>query len=114
MKIALSAHVAWLAVGAVLSGCVYYAPALQRTYGFDQHPGVTAEVWQQYDAYGVGYPVTTIFNRSNMDKCAWTDQVDSRLLRPGESWQVPAPGAITVANPVPGDPNCFNAKRGYR
>ena len=97
----------------VLGGCVY-APVMQSSYHFDRHPGVSMEVWMQYDAYGSSYMVTTLNNRSNLPKCAWTSALESRRLQPGESWQVglvQTPGGVGVANVVPSDPNCVNAKR---
>ena len=98
---------------AILSGCVY-APVMQSSYNFDRHPGVSLEVWTQYDAYGYGSMATTLHNRSNVPKCAWTSGLDSRLLSPGASWQVgqvQTPGGVGVANVLPWDPNCINAKR---
>lgn len=101
-----------------LSGC-YYPPAgpvMSQSYQFDKHPGVYMETWTQYDYYGVGYPSTIVINRSNMPKCAWTEALDSRLLRPGESWKVSqgnSPGNIGVSNVIPTDPDCVNAKRDY-
>lgn len=98
---------------ALLAGCVY-APVMQSSYPFAQHPGVALEVWWQYDAYGVGYRVTSLVNRSGMDKCAWTDAPGSRLLRAGEAWQIgpsPSPVTVGVSNVQPWDPNCANAKR---
>lgn len=93
---------------ALLAACVY-APVMQRSVGFDQHPGVMVEVWQQYDAYGGAYSTNTLVNRSGMDKCAWAEGQPSRLLRNGESWQVP-PGNIGVANVVAMDPGCADAR----
>lgn len=93
---------------ALVSACVY-APIMQRSFGFEQHPGVTVEVWQQYDAYGGAYSTNTLVNRSGADKCAWAEGQPSRLLRNGESWQVP-PGNIGVANVVAWDPNCSDAR----
>lgn len=100
----------------LLAGCVY-APTLQGAYPYSQHPGVMLEVWWQYDAYGTAYQVSRLVNGSNMDKCAWTDLQDSRLLRAGEAWQVgqvTSPGGVGVANVSPADPNCVNAKRQFR
>ena len=97
----------------LLSGCAY-APAMQSSYAYSQHPGVFLEVWWQYDAYGTAYQVTRLVNRGSVDKCAWTDAQDSRLLRPGEAWQVGqvvSPGGVGVANVLPGDPACVNAKQ---
>lgn len=99
----------------LLAGCAY-APVMQGSYPFAQHPGVFMEVWWQYDAYGAGYTVTNVVNRSSVDKCAWTTAQDSRVLRSGESWQVSqvqSPGAVGISNVVPADPNCANAKRAY-
>lgn len=99
-----------------LSGCVY-APVPQQSYSFERHPGVFLEVGWQYDAYGYGRSVSTLVNRSGMDKCAWTDALDSRVLRAGEAWQVAqvqSPGNVGVANVQPEDPGCTNAKRMYR
>jgi hypothetical protein len=109
MKIALALP----AAAALLAGCVY-APVMQSAYPFAQHPGVSMEVWTQYDAYGYGYTVMNLVNRSSVDKCAWTAQQDSRLLRSGETWQVSqvqSPGAVGVANVLPTDPTCANARR---
>jgi hypothetical protein len=116
MKIIPRARLA-IATGAamLLAGC-YYAPVMQSSYPFAQHPGVAMEVWLQYDAYGYGYTVMNLVNRSNADKCAWTATQDSRLLRSGETWQVSqlqSPGAVGIANVQPSDPNCANAKRAY-
>ena len=109
-----------LCIAAVLlSGCVY-APVLQASYPYSQHPGVVLEVWWQYDSYGTDYQVSHLVNRSNVDKCAWTDQQEGRLLRAGEVWQVgqvgqvAGPGGVGVANVTPGDPSCVNARRQYR
>ena len=60
--------------------------------------------------------LTNLVNRSGFDKCAWTDAMDSHLLRAGETWmisQVQAPGNVGVANVVPSDPTCANAKRDF-
>lgn len=100
---------------AVLSACVY-APVPQQSYSFERHPGVFLEVGWQYDAYGYGRSVSTLVNRSGTDKCAWTDQFDSRLLRAGEAWQVAqvqSPGNVGVSNVQGTDPNCVNAKRNF-
>ena len=110
MKTTVRPALATLAAAAVLAGC-YYAPVMQGSYPFAQHPGVFTEVWWQYDAYGAGYTVTNVVNRSSVDKCAWTAAQDSRLLRSGETWQVVSPGAVGIANVLPSDPNCANAKR---
>jgi len=99
-----------------LAGCVY-APTMQSAYAYSQHPGVFLETWWQYDAYGTAYQVSRLVNRGNVDKCAWTDQQDSRLLHAGEVWQVGqgiSPGGVGVANVTPADPNCVNARRLYR
>ena len=116
MRITRSPRAALLAgVASVLSGCYYPPPAvMQQSYEFDRHPGVVMEVWWQYDYYGNGYVNTKLINRSNVDKCAWTDRQSSRLLRPGETWQVSqvqSPGNVSVANVAPTDPNCANAWR---
>lgn len=97
----------------VLAGCVY-APTLQSSQPYAQHPGVFIEVWWQYDAYGAAYTVTNLVNRSGVDKCAWTSALPSRLLRAGETWQVSqvqSPGNVGVSNVVASDPNCVNARR---
>lgn len=109
MKIVARARPALAVLAAALVSACVYAPVMQRSYGFDQHPGVTVETWQQYDAYGAGYQSNTLANRSGVDKCAWTEGQPSRLLRNGESWQVP-PGNVGVANVVPWDPNCADAR----
>jgi len=99
-----------LATVAMLAGCVY-PPVMQRSYQFERHPGVFLEV--ATDAYG-GYMTSTLINRGTVNKCAWTDALDSRLLRPGESWQVgqvQSPGNVVVTNPMPWDPACMKAKR---
>lgn len=99
------------AAAALLHGCVYAPAPMQASYPFTQHPGVALEVWWQYDAYGVGYKVSSLVNRSGTDKCAWTDALGSRLLRAGETWPLGA-GAVNVgvSNVQPWDPNCVNAK----
>lgn len=102
-------------LAALLAGCVY-APVPQQSYSFERHPGVFLEVGWQYDAYGYGRSVSTLVNRSGTDKCAWTDQLPSRLLRPGEAWQVSqvtSPGNVGVANVQGTDPQCANAKRAF-
>ena len=116
MKITGCSRAALLAaVASVLPGCYYPPPAaMQQSYEFDRHPGVVMEVWRQYDYYGNGLVNTRLINRSNVDKCAWTDTQSSRLLRPGETWlvsQVQSPGNVSVANVVPTDPNCANVAR---
>ena len=106
-------------IATCLSGCVY-TPVMQSSYQFDRHPGVSLEVGWQYhwDGYdGMSNMVSTLVNRSSVDKCAWTDALDSRLLRAGETWQVGrvnSPGHVGVANVLPSDPNCANAKREHR
>jgi len=93
----------------LLSACVY-APVMQTSYQFERHPGVFMEVWADY-GYGAS---TRLINRGTVDKCAWTDALDSRLLRPGDTWQVSqvqSPGNVVVTNVMPWDPNCVNAKR---
>ena len=112
---------AWLSSVSLLllAGCVVapYAPVMQATYTYQRHPGVVLEVWMQYDAYGTGYQASRLVNRGNVDKCAWTDFQDSRLLRSGETWQVgqvTTPGGVGVSDVVPGDPGCVNAKRQLR
>ena len=112
MQTILRLALASTAATVLLAGC-YYAPVMQGSYPFAQHPGVFTEVWWQYDAYGAGYTVTNIVNRSSVDKCAWTAAQDSRLLRSGEMWQVQSPGAVGIANVLPTDPGCANAKRSY-
>ena len=97
-----------------LSGCVYAPPVMQQSYQFDRHPGVFMEVWWQQDYYGYGYVNTKLVNRSNTDKCAWTDVQPSRLLRAGDTWQisqVQSPGNVGVANVLPWDPNCAQARQ---
>jgi hypothetical protein len=97
-----------LATVAMLAGCVY-PPVLQRSFQFERHPGVFMEIWTDY----AGYMTTTLINRGNVNKCAWTDALESRLLRPGESWQVgqvQSPGNVIVTNVMPWDPNCLKAK----
>jgi len=114
MKTADHARLTLAAVLALLvAGCVY-APTLQSSQPFAQHPGVFIEVWWQHDAYGNAYTVTNLVNRSGVDKCAWTAMQGSRLLRAGETWQVSqvqSPGTVGVSNVVSSDPNCVNAKR---
>lgn len=104
-------------VASVLSGCVY-APAMpSSSYAFDRHPGVVLEVAWRYNYDGSAYTTSTLVNRSNLDKCAWTEALDSRLLRAGETWQVSmgqTPGNVGIANVLPSDPNCVNAKRENR
>ena len=106
------------AVGAALAGCVY--PPAAQTYVFERHPGVVLEVgWQYaYDGYdGSSHMVSTLVNRSSVDKCAWTDAMPSRLLRSGEAWQVGmvhSPGGVGVANVMPWDPQCAQAKAQVR
>lgn len=102
----------------LLAGCVYAppAPVMQHAYAFDRHPGVVMEVWWQYGYDGIGYATTVLVNRSNVPKCAWSDANNSRLLQPGESWQLGpggSPGGVGVANVQPTDPACANAKRDY-
>ena len=116
MKITCPARAALLAgVLSVLPGC-YYPPqaVMQQSYAFDRHPGVVMEVWWQYDYYGNAFVNTKLVNRSNVDKCAWTDTQSSRLLRAGETWlvsQVQSPGNVSVASVAPTDPDCANAGR---
>ena len=101
-------RLALLLTAAMLAGCVY-PPVLQRSYQFERHPGVSMEIWTDY----AGYMSTTLINRSNVAKCAWTDALDSRPLRPGESWQVgqvQSPGNVVVTNMMPWDPACAKAK----
>ncbi|MBC5785796.1 hypothetical protein H8N03_22845 [Ramlibacter sp. USB13] len=115
MKNAARLPLSLVAAASLMTGCVY-APVLQSTYPFAQHPGVAMEVWTQYDAYGYGYTVMSLVNRSSVDKCAWTATQDGRLLRSGESWQVnqvQSPGAVGIANVQPSDPTCANARRTY-
>ena len=105
-------------IAATLSACVY-APVgvAPQSYGFDRHPGVRLEVSWHYNWDGSGYTSSTLVNRSNEDKCAWTEALDSRLLRAGESWQVSmgqSPGNVGISNVVPHDPNCTTAKRTNR
>jgi hypothetical protein len=102
------ARLVLLTTVALLAGCAY-PPVLQRSYQFERHPGVFLETWTDY----YGYMTTTLINRGNVNKCAWTDALDSRLLRPGESWQVgqvQSPGNVIVTNVMPWDPNCLKAK----
>jgi len=105
-------------LGALLSGCVYAPVATPpQSYAFDRHPGVVLEVGWRYNYDGSGYSTSVLVNRSSVDKCAWTEALDSRLLRAGETWQVSvgqSPGNVGIANVVPGDPNCVNAKLGGR
>ena len=110
MKMSARARLRLLCIVGLLSGCVY-APTMQQSYQFQQHPGVFLEFWGDY---GYGYTSTRLVNRSTTSKCAWTARLDSRLLRPGEIWevsQVDSPGNVGVANVLPSDPNCVNAKR---
>jgi hypothetical protein len=113
MKIATRARLTHTTlVASFLTGCVA-TPTLQNSYPFDQHPGVSVEVWWQYDPYGYAYTVTNLVNRSGKDKCAWTSQQPSRLLRAGETWQVgqvQSPGGVGVSNVQPSDPACINAR----
>ena len=108
----------WLAftlASVALAGCVY-APMMQSAYAFDRHPGVSLEVWRQYTPDGLGYQATRLVNRSAQDKCAWTSQQDSRVLRSGETWDLgplPAPGGVGVTNVQGTDPGCVNARRQY-
>jgi hypothetical protein len=114
MKPARRSLIVSLAALLPLAGCVYYPPVAPASYPFERHPGVSAEVSWHYDAGGMAYSVTNLVNRSPMDKCAWTQVHPSRLLRTGDSWQVgqgQSPGGIGVANVMPGDPQCANAKR---
>ena len=116
MKIGLFRGALFAAIVSTLPGCYYPPPAvMQQSYPFDRHPGVVMEVWWQQDYYGNGYVNTKLVNRSNMDKCAWTDAQPSRLLRAGETWQisqVQSPGNVGVANVLPWDPNCVKAREG--
>ena len=100
-------------IAACLSACVY-APIMQSSHAFAQHPGVFLQVWGQSDYYyGTGSVTTRLVNNSNVDKCVWTAAQPARLLRVGETWQfsdVQSPGNVTVANVVAFDPNCVNAK----
>ena len=107
-----------LLVAATLSGC-YYVPvtAAASSYHFDKHPGVYMETRPLYGYYEMGGSMATyLVNRGSVDKCAWTQNQPSRLLRAGETWlvsEVQSPGAIGVSNVMPWDPNCVNAKAGY-
>jgi hypothetical protein len=104
-----------LAAATLLASCAY-PPVMQGSYAFDRHPGVFMETWWQYNADGSGYTATYLVNRSNVDKCAWTDAMDSRVLHPGQPWQiaqVQSPGSVGVANVTPTDPDCVNARRDY-
>ena len=119
MKIIARTRLTLLPVlAAALSGCVYAPVATQQqSYGFDRHPGVRLEVGWHYNWDGSGYTSSTLVNRSNVDKCAWTEALDSRLLRAGESWQVSmgqSPGNVGISNVVPHDPNCVSAKQAAR
>ena len=100
-----------------LAACVYYPPPPATTsHPFERHPGVAMEVTRHYDYNGVLSTTTSVVNHSNMAKCAWTQGLPSRLLRPGESWQVAqgqSPGTIGISNVTPEDPNCMNAKRDH-
>lgn len=94
------------AVGILLSGCVY-APVMQASYAFDRHPGVVMEVWWD------GNTTTRLINHGNVDKCAWSDAQEGRVLHAGETWQftqMQAPGSVGVANIRPGDPSCALAR----
>lgn len=96
----------------LVAGCVY-APLPPTSYQFERHPGVFMEVWSQYDGYTTATS-TRLINRGTVNKCAWTDALDSRLLKAGDSWQlsqVQSPGNVVVTNVMPWDPNCVNAKR---
>lgn len=111
-RVGSAARIALLA--GCLSGCVY-APPMQR-YPFERHPGVYLEVWWSYDAYGGSFVNSKLVNGSSVDKCAWTDALDSRVLRAGEAWQlshVQSPGGVGVTNVSPLDPNCARAKRDH-
>lgn len=113
MKIAARACILLSALPALLAGCVY-APVMQTSQPLQQHPGVFVEVWSQVDGYGRAYSSTSVANRSSTPKCAWTEFHESRLLRPGETWQlgaVQAPVSVVVTNVMPWDPNCVNARR---
>jgi hypothetical protein len=52
---------------------------LQRSYQFERHPGVVMEIWTDY----YGYMSTTFVNRGSVNKCAWTDALDSRPAQAG-------------------------------
>jgi hypothetical protein len=96
----------------LLSACT--APTVSQ-YQFDRHPGVFMEQRWEY-GWGVEYIATYVVNRGTSDKCVWTQLLDSRVLRPGETWRVSdmqSPGNIGVANVLPGDPNCARAKSQY-
>lgn len=99
---------------ALLAGCYDPPPpAMQQSYAFDRHPGVFLETWWVYDSYGVAHATTRLVNRSAMDKCAWAEALPSRRLHAGETWdlgQLPPPGGVGVANVVPADPDCVNAR----
>ena len=115
MKIASRVCVLLAVVASALTACVY-TPFMQSSFAFDRHPGVSLETWWQYDAGGYGYPVTLLVNRSAVAKCAWTAALPSRVLHPGETWPVAqgqSPGAVGIANVLPTDPNCVNAKQTY-
>ena len=110
MNIAFRTTLTLAASALLLSACVY-APMMQSSYAFDRHPGVVMEVWQDY-----GYMTTRLINRSTVDKCAWTDTQPSRVLHVGEVWQfsqVQSPGNVGVANILPADPNCTQARTDY-
>lgn len=99
---------------ASLTACVYapYGVPAQTSHAFERHPGVFLET--SYD--GMGYQSTRLVNRSNVDKCAWTDAYPSRLVRAGESWQLTlgqSPGNVGVSDVQTTDPNCANAKRQF-
>lgn len=113
MNLATRARLVLVSLAATgLSACVY-APIMQSSHAFAQHPGVSLQVWGQPDYYGGGTVTTRLVNGSNADKCVWTAGGNSRLLRAGETWQftdVQSPGNVTVANVVASDPNCLNAR----
>jgi hypothetical protein len=104
-------------VAASLCACAY--SPVQSSYPFEKHPGVFMETRWQYGyqyGYGMDYMATYVVNRGAVDKCVWTQRLDSRVLHAGETWlvsEVSSPGSIGVANVDAGDPNCARAKTLY-
>lgn len=112
----IATRLALLASSAALAACVYAPLPAATTYNFERHPGVSLETSWQYGYDGVGYQSSRLVNRSNVDKCAWTETLPSRLLRVGESWQVSqgqSPGKVGVSNVQMTDPNCANARQQF-
>jgi hypothetical protein len=114
MKTVACLRPACLCIGCILSGCMYVPMTVApSSYQFDRHPGVSMEMRPVYGYEMSGQMATYLVNRSNVDKCAWTQYHASRLLRAGDTWMVSemqSPGTIGVANVVPSDPNCMKAK----